>query len=435
MEIECIIYCWKGYILRADDRQSRLSESRAAYRYVAAFALALSLSLTAAGPAMAACTGPAAPEGNIMYNQASHVYQYCSGTVWKAFAKPGPSPGGAGCTDPAADEGKLIYSGDYHTLQFCDGTDWIAAGPTGSSLGASCPVNAPAFAGDGSTDFFSGLWSNGTNIFVPNTDNKVGAYTFNGTAVTVKAKSAALTTDIEKIWGGPDTNGNGNYVYVADGGGGLYAISYDNATDSWGTPIVYDTPNTATGVWSNGTNIFVADGASGVHALTFDGAAWTLVASYDTGDYAADVVGIGSTIFVADSGSIIALPWDGTSFGTAVTSGNPDSANSIATDGTYIYVSDGYDGVRAYTFNGSAFTTKPSFWDDYEGVNSVRVVNGYIFAAAEDAAVIAKFDGANYTIQGYLPTFDGGPNMAWMDANGTYVVDGYDGLIAYAPCN
>src|SRR6478672_8460041 len=87
--------------------------------------------------AIASCSSPAAAEGDIIYNQAYHTYQYCGGANWVSFAELDPAAGGGGCSNPTQPEGYLFYNNDYHTVQFCNGTNWISVGQSGSSGGGA----------------------------------------------------------------------------------------------------------------------------------------------------------------------------------------------------------------------------------------------------------------------------------------------------------
>lgn len=112
-----------------------------AYRYLAAVIAALFLALCASR-ANAACSNPAAAEGNFIYNQVYHTYQYCDGTLWKSFADLDPAAGGAGCTNPAQAAGYLMYNDDFNVMQFCNGTNWIAVGQSSIGYSGSCGVTS-----------------------------------------------------------------------------------------------------------------------------------------------------------------------------------------------------------------------------------------------------------------------------------------------------
>jgi hypothetical protein len=106
---------FKGYIdeLRVYARALSASEVASVYGY------------TSTTPAT--CSNPAGTEGQILYNQASHVIQICDNTGWRA-AGPVPGAGGAGCTNPAGSEGHMIYNSASHIVQYCDGTNWYPMG-------------------------------------------------------------------------------------------------------------------------------------------------------------------------------------------------------------------------------------------------------------------------------------------------------------------
>jgi hypothetical protein len=94
---------------------------------VAILLAALALFLPAS--AFAACASPTGNAGDMIYNSAYHIYQYCNGTNWIAVGKQGA--GGGGCTSPTGSEADLIYNSASHVYQFCDGATWEAMGPTG----------------------------------------------------------------------------------------------------------------------------------------------------------------------------------------------------------------------------------------------------------------------------------------------------------------
>jgi hypothetical protein len=73
------------------------------------------------------CAGPTGYTGDLIYNSAAHVYQFCNGSNWIP-AGPVPGAGGGGCTSPAGGEGDMLYNADNHVTQFCDGANWVATG-------------------------------------------------------------------------------------------------------------------------------------------------------------------------------------------------------------------------------------------------------------------------------------------------------------------
>ncbi|NCC23170.1 MAG: LamG domain-containing protein [Alphaproteobacteria bacterium] len=94
----------------------------------ALFLLLFAFCLLPPSPARADCTGPAGIAGQLIYNQNSHVPQYCTGTEWRALATEAGDGGAGGCTGPSAVEGTMVYNDDYRTLQYCEGDEWIAIG-------------------------------------------------------------------------------------------------------------------------------------------------------------------------------------------------------------------------------------------------------------------------------------------------------------------
>jgi len=79
------------------------------------------------------CTGPEAPEGTMMYNETSHVVQFCNGSRWVAMGPPGD--GGAGCANPDGDAGHMVYNTTSSVMQYCEGDAWVGIGKQISGSG------------------------------------------------------------------------------------------------------------------------------------------------------------------------------------------------------------------------------------------------------------------------------------------------------------
>jgi hypothetical protein len=75
-----------------------------------------------------ACTSPTGKVGDVIYNSAKHVYQYCNGTNWVPMGPLSNNGGGAGCTSPTGNEADKIYNNTSGVLQYCDGTTWRQIG-------------------------------------------------------------------------------------------------------------------------------------------------------------------------------------------------------------------------------------------------------------------------------------------------------------------
>ncbi|MGZ9108867.1 MAG: RCC1 domain-containing protein [Micavibrio sp.] len=87
------------------------------------------LSPLSAGPAYAACATPVGAEGDIVYNAAERVFQFCDNVNWRAMNKPGTGSGG--CANPTMNEGGIAYNADYRVLQGCAGSTHQAMGEIG----------------------------------------------------------------------------------------------------------------------------------------------------------------------------------------------------------------------------------------------------------------------------------------------------------------
>lgn len=106
-------------------------------------------------------------------------------------------------------------------------------------------------------------------------------------------------------------------------------------------------------------------------------------------------------------------------------------AQSIYADGTYVYIADGYFGLRAYSFIDEELTLITTKDDGgfYEGIHGDGT---YIYTACRDSGLRAySFDGSTFTL---LDTHLTGGDYADVFTNGTYIYtacEGY-GLRAYS---
>jgi hypothetical protein len=131
-------------------------------------------------------------------------------------------------------EGDLMYNNDYHLYQFCDGTNWVAMGPTGAGSATSYAPSgglvgwwkldeaSGTVAADSSGNSNTGTAS-GTTIVA----GKIGnARSFNGTSDYVAVGNPAslqIAGDITMCaWVYP-TNGGGSFIMSkGDGSGSIY---------------------------------------------------------------------------------------------------------------------------------------------------------------------------------------------------------------------
>ncbi|MCK5284861.1 MAG: hypothetical protein KAJ86_04660 [Alphaproteobacteria bacterium] len=109
---------------------------------------------------------------------------------------------------------------------------------------------------------------------------------------------------------------------------------------------------------------------------------------------------------------------------------NPmNSVNSVWEDGTYIYVTDYYDGLFAYTFDGTTLTQKAHV-DTYYA-RGVWGDGTYIYVANSTYGIRAyTFDGTNFTLKGSFNT-PGTAQDIWGDGTYIYVADYGSGVRAY----
>ena len=142
--------------------------------------------------AFAACSSPAGNAGDLMYNQASHVPQYCDGSLWWQMGNKGVG-GGGGCASPAGSEGDVMYNAASHAMQFCDSALWRQIGATGAgqaittSTSSSNPITpdvpSPAVSSGAMTNGLVGWWklddASSGNAVTTAADSSGGAH--NGT--------------------------------------------------------------------------------------------------------------------------------------------------------------------------------------------------------------------------------------------------------------
>jgi hypothetical protein len=103
----------------------------------------------------------------------------------------------------------------------------------------------------------------------------------------------------------------------------------------------------------------------------------------------------------------------------------------VAGYGGYIYLAAGYDGLRILTFNGSSFSLKKTY--DTVAASVWIDAHGFVYVAAGVVEALA-FDGTDISVIGYFPAPYGGASSAWGDGSYLYVLDNFDGLIAYPQC-
>lgn len=74
------------------------------------------------------CTSPVGVPGQIFFNTAYKVLEYCNGTTWINLGTPNATGALNNCTLPAGTPGKMQFNTSGNTLQYCNGTTWVNAG-------------------------------------------------------------------------------------------------------------------------------------------------------------------------------------------------------------------------------------------------------------------------------------------------------------------
>lgn len=292
--------------------------------------------------------------------------------------------------------GALRYNSATSTWNYCNGSAWTAV-----STAASCPIG-PLYSrnNDEGTccDNNSGIWGDGTYIYMGqiSAGGILWAYTFNETTHVWTLKSGTTTTTTGAVYG---ITGDGTYIYVAEGSSGLQAYTFNGTTFTLKGS--YSTSMNAQALWYQGGYLFVADDTNGIKAFSFNGTTFTLKATNKPSGTEIDSIwGDGTTIYAGDSGAgkLRAYTFNGTAFAAGGTKSY--AVNSIGGDGTYIYVGAAKT-LYALTYNGSTFTQLAST-SNYGDAYPMIVKNGYIYIG--DISIRAyKFNGSAFTIKGNLP--------------------------------
>ncbi len=189
------------------------------------------LLILCAHPAFADCTSPGGLAGNLFYNDASSMMQFCDGVNWEPMAA-WPGTGGAACT--AAQKGAILYNSASNVMEFCNAANWIALGQTPGTGGTGCSNPAGA-----------------RGVMLYNADYRTVQYC-DGTNWRANRAGAPVTLDLDFIGGNYILNGAtyGTLAAFITAAGGTFtrastATYFDNTgtmqTAASGTPrIDYD---------------------------------------------------------------------------------------------------------------------------------------------------------------------------------------------------
>jgi len=251
---------------------------------------------------------------------------------------------------------------------------YVAYVPTGPITG-SVPVDKVKYT-SGSTVT---VMKNVGNLVIPNSSIFIG-WSKTPTASTIYAPGTtfAMSTSNVTLYSRFITNENwnswsdGTYIYVAAGYQGLYAfdvitgvmVGYVNA----GYPEIYTVflTNRCTGVWSDGVNVFTADTISGgfsgirvwsINPLNPPSTFFSVVGNINigTGIGTNNIRPYGSYFIVCRYNGLYAYSYSAGVF-TPLGSIDPGGESlDIFISHPYIFVANGADGTRVYTFNGTTF--------------------------------------------------------------------------------
>jgi hypothetical protein len=149
------------------------------------------------------------------------------------------------------------------------------------------------------------------------------------------------------------------------------------------------------------------------------------------GGEARGVWGDGTYIYLANgSDGLRAYDFNGTKLTNVGNIDNGGGGDNVWGDGTYIYLANGTDGLRAYTFNGTTFTNVGHI-DNGDSGSDVWGDGNYIYLANYTGGIRAyDFNGTAFTSVGYIDN-GGEARGVWGDGNHIYLANGTDGLRAY----
>ena len=147
---------------------------------------------------------------------------------------------------------------------------------------------------DDQGDTARGVWGDGTFIYLANGTGGLHSYSVDGAGALTHIDFDDQGDTALSVWG------DGTFIYLANDTGGLHSYSVDGAGAL--THINFDDQgNTARGVWGDGSFIYLADGVGGLRSYSVDeDGAFTHIDSDDQGDDALSVWGDGTFIYLAD---------------------------------------------------------------------------------------------------------------------------------------
>lgn len=193
-------------------------------------------------------------------------------------------------------------------------------------------------------------------------------------------------------------------------------------------------------VWGDGNFIYVADGLGGIRAYTFIGGTLVNVGSIDALAQVVSIHGDGAHLYTAD-GTVGLSAWDfdGSIFNkidTILDGGTPNEAMCVWCHGGFIYLGNNGDGIAAYSLDGGTLTNRGRIKivsHQPPALGSGRGIwhDGAVIFVANYGDGIRAFthDGANFVCVGHLDV--GGSGFSVHGAGGYIYMANWSNLLAY----
>ena len=247
-----------------------------------------------------------------------------------------------------------VLSSSPNSQYFYGTTSLKGKAVIGRSVGGvnTMGVSGGSFTFGGQTnDGYLRTFSDGKYVYSTD-NNRIRAYSFNGTSFTALATYTAS--------GAGHVYSDGKYVYLSRGGDGFDILSFSGT--AFTLKAHYGPSGNVNGSYSDGKYLYIANPGGGLHAASFDGTTLTILATFHANSTEEAVTGDGTYLYVgAYTDDLYALTFDGTSFTTRghyVADGN---TNYVFTDGVHIFFTNdtamyGADNLYAATFDGANFT-------------------------------------------------------------------------------
>jgi hypothetical protein len=282
---------------------------------------------------------------------------------------------------------------------------------------------------DDQGDVATKVWGDGTYIYLANGDGGLLSYSADGSGNLTHIDTDDQGSIYQGVWG------DGTFLYASSGTLGLLSYSIDGS----GNLTHIDTDNQTGapyGVWGDGTYLYHANGAGGIHSYSVDGSGnFTHIDSDDQGDTALSVWGDGNFIYLANSGGgLLSYSVDGSGNLTFIDSDDQgDTATKVWGDGKYIYLANSAGGLLSYSVDDVGNLT---FIDSIATSGAATDVWGdgnFIYVAAGTGGIESFSVDPNGTLT--LIDSDDQGDIAWGiwgDGTYLYLANNTGGLLSYS---